>query len=92
MQTIWVLGDQLNRRLGALAEADPTTHRILMVESLGKLASKRWHRQRAHFVVAAMRRFAGELADAGFDVDYRRAPSLRQGFDEHVERSSNPTT
>ncbi len=83
MQTIWVLGDQLNRRLGALAEADPTTHRILMVESLGKLTSKRWHRQRAHFVVAAMRRFAGELADAGFDVDYRRAPSLRQGFDEH---------
>ena len=56
MRTIWVLGDQLNRSIGALATADPTTDRILVVESDAKLASKRWHRQRAHLVLAAMRR------------------------------------
>ena len=84
MRTIWVLGDQLNRSIGALATADPTTDRILVVESDAKLASKRWHRQRAHLVLAAMRRFSAELAAAGFEVDHRRATSLRAGFADHV--------
>ena len=88
VQTIWVFGDQLNRRIGVLADADPDEHRILLVESLAKLASKRWHRQRAHFVIASMRRFAAELEDAGFDVDLRKADSLRAGFDAHVAEYS----
>jgi deoxyribodipyrimidine photolyase-related protein len=82
--TVWVLGDQLNRNIGALHDATADSHRVLMVESTAKLASKRWHRQRAHFVVASMRRFADELRDAGFDVDYRIADSLRAGHDDHV--------
>ena len=83
--TVWVLGDQLNRRIGALAGADPATHRVLLVQSLAKLRSKRWHRQRAHFVIAAMRRFADELREAGFDVDLRVCETLRAGLAEHVE-------
>jgi deoxyribodipyrimidine photolyase-related protein len=84
VRTIWVLGDQLNRSLGALADADPRTDRILLVESDAKLASKRWHRQRLHLVLTAMHRFADELRAAGFRVDHRRAASLRAGHDEHV--------
>ncbi len=84
MDTVWVLGDQLHRRLGALATAEPDSHRVLLVESLAKLRSKRWHRQRAHFVIAAMRRFADELAAEGFQVDLRSAASLRAGLDAHV--------
>ncbi len=82
--TVWVLGDQLNRNLGALRDADADTHRILIVESNAKLHSKRWHRQRVHFVLTSMRRFADELRDAGFDVDHRTAASLRAGYDDHV--------
>ena len=82
--TVWVLGDQLNRHLGALGAASPATHTVLMVESHAKLSSKRWHRQRAHFVIASMRRFADELRDLGFDVDYRRTSSLRAGHRDHV--------
>lgn len=85
MQTVWVLGDQLNRDIGALQDADPETHRVLLVESTAKLASKRWHRQRAHLVIASMRRFADELRSAGFEVDHRRSDSLRDGFREHVD-------
>ena len=85
MRTVWVLGDQLNRSIGALADADPDRDRVLLVESHAKLTSKRWHRQRAHLVLAAMRRFADELRSAGFDVDHRRAASLRAGFREHVD-------
>src|SRR5690349_12176264 len=88
MTTVWVLGDQLNRRIGALADADPGSTRILLVESEAKLASKRFHRQRLHLVVTAMRRFGAELERAGFEVDHRRAPSLAQGLAEH--RASHP--
>ena len=82
--TVWVFGDQLNRGIGALRDATPSSHRVLIVESTAKLAAKRWHRQRAHFVLASMRRFAEELRDAGFDVDHRHADSLRAGYHEHV--------
>jgi deoxyribodipyrimidine photolyase-related protein len=88
--TVWVLGDQLNREIAALRAATPDSHRVLMVESTAKLANKRWHRQRAHFVIASMRRFADELRDAGFDVDYRTADSLRAGHDDHVAAFSPP--
>ena len=83
---MWVLGDQLNRGLGALAAADPAATRVLLVESTAKLTSKRWHVQRAHLVVTAMRRFAAELADEGFAVDLRRAPTLARGLAEHRAR------
>ena len=90
MRTVWVLGDQLNRAIGALADADPATDRILLVESTARLQSKRWHRQRAHLVIAAMRRFADELRVEGFDVDLRRAPSLTAGLEAH-RREHAPT-
>ena len=57
MKTVWVLGDQLNRRIGALADAEPGSTRVLLVESEAKLSSKRFHRQRLHLVLTAMRRF-----------------------------------
>jgi deoxyribodipyrimidine photolyase-related protein len=84
VRTIWVLGDQLNRGLGAMRAARPGHDRILLVESRAKLASKAWQRQRAPVVLASMRRFATELETAGFDVDHRRAPSLRAGLAAHV--------
>ncbi|MDQ6698224.1 MAG: cryptochrome/photolyase family protein, partial [Actinomycetota bacterium] len=48
MDTVWVLGDQLNRNIGALAAARPRHTRLLLVESAAKLASKPFHRQRMH--------------------------------------------
>jgi deoxyribodipyrimidine photolyase-related protein len=81
--TIWVLGDQLNRNLGALAEARPGHDRVLMIHSHAKLTSKRWHRQRAHLIITAMRRFANELRAEGFEVDEREAPTFRAGLDAH---------
>lgn len=81
--TIWILGDQLNRNFAHLAEARADTHRILFVESRAKLTSKTWHIQRAHFVIASMRRFAADLREEGFEVDYRRSGSLRAGLAAH---------
>jgi len=81
-RTVWVLGDQLNRRIGALAEARPGEDRVLLVESRAKLDGRR-HRQRTHLVVAAMRRFAAELEGAGYEVDHREAPTLLAGLVAH---------
>lgn len=82
--SVWVFGDQLNRHIGALREATPESHRVLIIESEQKIASKRWHVQRAHFLVTSMRRFAQELAADGFEVDYRFAKTMRSGLDAHI--------
>ncbi len=83
MRTVWVFGDQLNRHMGALVEADPRDTRVLLVESEALLRPGQ-HIQRLHLVVAAMRRFAAELAAEGFTVDRRRSPTLAAGLRAHV--------
>lgn len=84
MQTVLVFGDQLNRAIGAMGDADPDTTRVLLVESAQLLGSGR-HVQRNHLVVTAMRRFAAELRARGFEVDVRRATTLREGVEAHVD-------
>ena len=78
--TVWILGDQLNRRVGALRDRKPGDCRVLLVQSETKIASKRWHRQRLHLVLSAMAHFADELRSEGFEVDHRTAPTLLAGL------------
>nr|WP_249420536.1 cryptochrome/photolyase family protein [Rhabdothermincola salaria] len=80
------MGDQLSRQGGALAGRRPGEVRVLLVESRGKWASRRWHRQRLHLVVASMRRLARELTEEGFEVDLRTADSLADGLAAHRRR------
>ena len=87
-RTIWVLGDQLNRSIGALAHADRRRDTVLMIESEATLA-RPFHRQRRHFVLAAMRNFSAELESAGFDVDYQKAASYTAGLESHRARHPN---
>jgi len=90
LPTVWVLGDQLDATLTALAHASPTTHRVLMVQSDAKLATRRFHVQRAHFVVSSMHHFAASLREQGWQVDLRRAASLADGLRQHVAEHSPP--
>lgn len=85
LPSLWIFGDQLNRHIGALTDATPESHRILIVESQQKLSTRPWHVQRAHFLITSMRRFAEELRAEGFHVDYRIAATMRQGFEDHCE-------
>lgn len=86
MRTVWVLGDQLNRDLGAMSNASPDDTRVLLVESRAMIEARRFHRQRLHLVVSSMRRLGRELTRSGFQVDYRRAASLTDGVGEHRRR------
>ena len=85
MDTVWILGDQLRRDVGALADKQPGECRVLLVESTTKINSKRWHKQRLHLVLSAMRHFAAELRAEGFEVDHRVAPTLSGGLRAHVD-------
>jgi deoxyribodipyrimidine photolyase-related protein len=80
--TVWVLGDQLDASHPGL-HAGPDAVRVLMIESDALLRGQRFHRQRLHLVLAAMRRYAGELRARGFELDYRRAASFRAGLTAH---------
>ena len=84
--TVWVLGDQLNVRIGALRHASPRTHRILMVESAMKINGRQWHRQRLHFIISSMRHFAAELRDDGFVVEYVKAPTMTEGYARYMAK------
>ncbi len=85
LDTVWVLGDQLNRNIGPLAERNPGDCRVLLVISEAKIRSKRWHRQRLHLVLSAMTHFAEELRADGFEVDLRWAETLSAGLIEHCD-------
>ena len=54
---IWVLGDQLNAAQSALAEVDPASARVLLVESRSVLQRRAYHRQKLVLVWSAMRHF-----------------------------------
>ena len=85
LTTVWIWGDQLNRDLAHLRGRDPGSTRVLMVISDRKLGERRWHRQKVHLLVTAMRRFADRLSEEGFAVDLRRAPSMRAGLAGHID-------
>ena len=76
------MGDQLSHDNPALEGAE----RVLLIESEAKLRGARWHRQKLQLVLSAMRHFAAELRDRGFDVDLRRAPSYAAGVRAHGAR------
>jgi deoxyribodipyrimidine photolyase-related protein len=88
--TVWVLGDQLDAEHPGLVDREPDSVRVLMVESRALIEGRRFHRQRLHFVLTAMRRYAADLRERGFSVDYRRAASLRAGLAAHV-REQQPS-
>lgn len=80
--TVWIFGDQLDASHPALT-GEPSDLRVLMIESDALIRGHRFHRQRLHFVLTAMRRYADELRTRGFQVDYRRASTFRAGLAAH---------
>src|SRR5579875_1886461 len=85
--TAWVLGDQLSLDNPVLEGAD----RVLLVQSTAALRARRFHRQKLHLVLVAMRHFADDLRERGTPVDFVTAESLADGLDQH-RASARPDT
>lgn len=81
---VLALGDQLTRVVGPLADADPATTTVLLVEADAWARRRPYHRQKLVLVWSAMRHFAAEAVDAGFDVAYRQVPSIDDGIEAHL--------
>ena len=81
--TILIMGDQINRSISSLINQSPTNAQILMVEIEDKFNNSQWHIQKSHLVLSAMRHFADELRQEGFEVDYRVSKSLGEGITGH---------
>lgn len=68
----WLFGDQLGPHF-----VDGDDQRVLMIESRAVFARRRFHRQKAHLVLSAMRHRAAELGDR---CDYVRADTYREAI------------
>ncbi|MCX7348958.1 MAG: cryptochrome/photolyase family protein, partial [Alphaproteobacteria bacterium] len=79
---VFIPFDQLDRRRGALREACPATHEILMIESDDLLGARAWHAQRLFFIMSAAAHFREDLEVEGFTVHLMHSPSIAAGLAE----------
>ncbi|MGC6492371.1 MAG: cryptochrome/photolyase family protein [Myxococcota bacterium] len=77
----------LHPDLSALAEG-PDTVEVLLVRSIAKGASLRWHRQKLVLVLSAMQHFAEELRALGYRVHERTAPSYVAAIEQQLAEAS----
>lgn len=91
-----ILGDQLSLELSSLADADPNTTTILMMEVAEEATYVRHHPKKIAFLFAAMRHHAAALSEKGWRVDYVRLddPDNEGSFTGEIARAverHNPT-
>jgi deoxyribodipyrimidine photolyase-related protein len=86
MNHVFVLGDQLNMRVGPLATLEPNETVVLMIESLERSRTVNYHKQKLALVLSAMRHFRLDLERAGFTVAYRQCDSFSEGIRLHLEQ------
>jgi deoxyribodipyrimidine photolyase-related protein len=82
MTAVWVLGDQLSRGRGPLADHP---ERVLLVEA-SEFASRRpYHPQKLTLVFAAMRNLRDALRADGVEVVYEQAETFGEGLDAYFD-------
>lgn len=91
MRHVLVLGDQLNRDVGPLAEATPDDTSVLMIESEQLAQARPHHKQKLVLVFSAMRHFAAGLEADGYTVDYRRASSFEHAVERYASQHDGAT-
>ncbi|MEI7631506.1 MAG: cryptochrome/photolyase family protein, partial [Actinomycetes bacterium] len=86
MSRRWLFGDQLGPHF-----LDYPDQQVLMIESRGVFASRRFHRAKAHLVLSAMRHRAAEL---GEQCSYLRVNNYADALEHIDERLSvcHPTS
>ena len=65
-----ILGDQLSPGISSLTDCDPERDIILMCEVREEATYVKHHKKKIAFLFSAMRHFAAELSERGFQVDY----------------------
>lgn len=72
MNLHFVLGDQLNQEISSLADFDARKDIIFMCEVWDEATYVKHHKKKIAFIFSAMRHFAQELRELGFQVHYTK--------------------
>lgn len=84
-----LLGDQLSHEVATLQQADKNNSIILMAELFDEAHYVKHHKKKLVFILSAMRHFAEELKQAGWNVRYIKLddPYNTHSFTGEVQRS-----
>ncbi len=77
---IYIPFDHLNRKYGALKNANPDEDLIVLVESARMTTGRPWHKERLFFLISSARHFAESLRQEGFTVEYIKASTTIDGL------------
>ena len=92
-RTVWILADQLSVTNAALISARKGHDRLLFIESRKTFGKLSYHRHRLMLLLSAMRNFAEERKDEGWQVDYHKlgdSPDMLSSLSRHYD-SCNPS-
>ncbi|WP_181246368.1 cryptochrome/photolyase family protein [Chroococcidiopsis cubana] len=85
---IWILGDQLWMGQSALQSCvDKKHHQVIFIESLRHAQELPYHLQKLVLVWSAMRHFAEELKQAGWNVTYKQAEDFQTPLIEWIKQN-----
>jgi deoxyribodipyrimidine photolyase-related protein len=88
--SIWILGDQLLRQHPALKIAEQNYTReqltVVLIESQQRTRRQPYQRKKLVLLFSAMRHYAAELRQQGYQVDYIQADSMLAGLKTHYHR------
>ena len=86
-----ILGDQLNREVSSLSDCDKDNDTILMCEVWDEATYVKHHKKKIAFLFSAMRHFAKDLEDDGYNVRYVKLDDDDNSgsFKGEVERAFN---
>jgi deoxyribodipyrimidine photolyase-related protein len=84
MISVWILGDQLlHEHPAVMAAGERSELRLLLIESREALQRRPYRPHKPVLLLSAMRHYAAELRQHGYEVDYRRAASFTAGLRQH---------
>ena len=82
--TLWILGDQLLHDHPAMSGTTPDEARILLIESESALRRRHYQPHKLALLLSAMRHYADEWRERGWQVDVTRAATFAEGLRRHA--------
>jgi len=84
-----ILGDQLSHNVSSLKDIDPENDTILMCEVWDEATYVKHHKKKIAFLFSAMRHFAEELKEKGYNVHYTKLDDKNNSgsFKGEIERA-----
>ncbi len=89
MNVHFVLGDQLNLEISSLTDFDLNKDIIFMCEVCDEATYVKHHKKKIIFIFSAMRHFAHELRELGYQVQYTKIDDQENthSFTAELERA-----